>query len=94
MYDIEKENLIPFSMLKISFLDKTQFSGSTKHMRYIIKKEEDNGKKILMVYAYKDKYNIKNTNSNDIIKKSFDFSKEGIEDIKKYLTDIRDSFEK
>ena len=39
MYDIESENIIPFSMLRISFLELSEFSGSSKGMRYIIKKE-------------------------------------------------------
>ncbi len=92
MYDIESENIIPFSMLRISFLELSEFSGSSKGMRYIIKKEIIDDKKILMVYTYKDKFNFKNTKDEEIIKKSFDFSKDGIEDIKKYLTEIRDKY--
>ena len=92
MYDIESENIIPFSMLRISFLELSEFSGSSKGMRYIIKKEIIDDKKILMVYTYKDKFNFKNTKDEEIIKKSFDFSKDGIEDIKKYLTEIRDEY--
>ena len=92
MYDIESENIIPFSMLRISFLELSEFSGSSKGMRYIIKKEIVDDKKILMVYTYKDKFNFKNTKDEEIIKKSFDFSKDGIEDIKKYLTEIRDEY--
>ena len=92
MYDIESENIIPFSMLRISFLELSEFSGSSKGMRYIIKKEIVDDKKVLMVYTYKDKFNFKNTKDEEIIKKSFDFSKDGIEDIKKYLTEIRDEY--
>ena len=42
MTNIEKDNKIPLSMLKISFLDKSPFKGSYKGMRYIIKKDIQN----------------------------------------------------
>ena len=92
MYDIESENIIPFSMLRLSFLELSNFSGSSKGMRYLIKKEIIDDKKTLVVYTYKDVFNFKNTDDKDITKKIFNFSNEGIDNIKKYLTEIRDKY--
>lgn len=38
MNKLREENIIPLSMLKIQYLDKLDFKGSTNGMRYIIKK--------------------------------------------------------
>lgn len=92
MYDIESENIIPFSMFRLSYLELSEFSGSSKGMRYVVRKEMVNDKKILMVYTYKDKFNLKNTRDEDITKKVFDFSNDGIDEIKKYLTEVRDKY--
>ena len=85
-------NRIPLSMLKISFLEKSPFKGSSLGMRYIIKKEIVDDKKILKVYTYKDLYNFENTNKEDIKEKIFDFSKEGIENIISYLDEINEEY--
>ena len=88
MTNIEKDNKIALSMLKISFLDKIAFKGSYKGMRYIIKKEKntdevDNKDFILRVYTYKDLYNFEN--SKDITTKDFSYDKDGINQAIIYL---------
>lgn len=95
MTNIEKENKIALSMLKISFLDHMPFKGSHKGMRYILKKEEKvkdsteqastETKKeyVLRVYTYKDLYNFEN--SKNIITKDFNYDKDGIEQALIYL---------
>ena len=88
MTNIEKDNKIALSMLKISFLDKIAFKGSYKGMRYIIKKEKntdevDNKDFILRVYTYKDLYNFEN--SKDITTKDFSYDKDGINQALIYL---------
>lgn len=87
--NIRDENIIPFTMLKINVLNKTQFSGSSHGMRYIIKKEIENEKPLLKVYTYKDILNFNNTDKKDIKTMSFDFSDEGIEKAIDYLNEIR-----
>ena len=81
MTNIEKDNKIPLSMLKISFLDKSPFKGSYKGMRYIIKK--DTNKPVLTVYTYKDLYNFEN--SEDIKEAEFSYDKDGIQKALEYL---------
>lgn len=87
MTNIEKENSIALSMLKMSFLNKSAFKGSHKGMRYIIKKEEikdgDDNKNVLRVHTYKDLYNFEN--SKDITTKDFEYSESGIKEALLYL---------
>lgn len=87
MTNIEKENSIALSMLKMSFLNKSAFKGSHKGMRYIIKKEEikdgDDNKNVLRVHTYKDLYNFEN--SKDITTKDFEYSEAGIKEALEYL---------
>ena len=96
MTNIEKDNKIPLSMLKISFLNELPFKGSYKGMRYILKKIlKDGGEKayglkniddkdcILKVYTYKDLYNFEN--SEDINEAEFSYDKDGINKALEYL---------
>lgn len=87
-----ENNRIPLSMLKLSFLSKLPFKGSSLGMRYIIKKETVDDKNVLKVYTYKDLYNFENTNKEDIKEKTFDFSNEGIQDVISYLDEINDEY--
>ena len=66
---------IPLTMLSISFLDKLPFKGSYKGKRFMFKKNDDK----LMVYLWKDLFSFENTNEKDIIKKEFEYTKDGIE---------------
>ena len=92
MTNIERDNKIPLSMLKLSFLDKIAFKGSYKGMRYILQKEEkiddknENNKEkeyILKVYTYKDLYNFENT--KDKTEAIFSYDKDGINKALEYL---------
>lgn len=83
MTNIEKDNKIALSMLKISYLDKLPFKGSYKGMRYILKKEQNENIAILKVYTYKDLYNFEN--SQDILEKEFSYDKDGIIKALEYL---------
>ena len=69
---------IPLTMLSISYLNKLPFKGSYKGKRFLFEKHRD-GEKILMVYLWKDLFSFENTNEKDIIKKEFEYTKDGIE---------------
>lgn len=84
MTNIERDNKTPLSMLKISFLDKIEFKGSYKGMRYILKKvEKEDGQFVLKVYTYKDLFNFEN--SEDIKETEFSYDNEGIKKALEYL---------
>lgn len=70
---------IALSMLQISYLDQLPFKGSYNGKRFMFKKDSDDNK-VLKVYLWKDLYNFENTKEEDIIVKSFEYSKEGIDE--------------
>lgn len=90
-----KEDLkIPMSMLSINFLNKLKYKGSYQGKRFMFEKyeeKEDNKvvSTVLKVYVWKDLFNFENTNEEEIIKKEFEYSKDGIEDGIKFVEDAK-----
>ena len=66
-------------MLSIKFLDELPFKGSYNGKRFLFKKNETEGKTELKVFVWKDLYNFENTKEEDMIIKTFDYSKDGID---------------
>ena len=88
---INDRNKIAMSMLSINFLEKLPFKGSDRGMRYMFKKEVVDDEKKLNVYAWKDLFNFESTNEKNILKKQFKFSKEGIMEGLKWLSELQEN---
>lgn len=83
--EIKKDMPIPLSMLSISFLEKLPYKGSYKGKRFMFKKHIDK----LNVYVWEDRFNFENTKDDMISTKEFNFTKEGIEEGLKYVSECQ-----
>ena len=71
---------IPLTMLSIIFLDKLPYKGSYKGQRFLfVRVDGEEGKVNLKVYIWKDLFCFEKTDEKDMIIKTFDYNKEGIE---------------
>ena len=87
---INDRNIIPMSMLSINYLEKLPFKGSDRGMRYMFKKEILDNNKVLNVYAWKDIFNFESTDKKDILFKQFEFTKAGIMEGLKWLSELQE----
>lgn len=72
-------------LLSLEFYKKTQLTGSCKGMRYLIKKTEENEKKMLEAIIWPGPYNSVNTADELKYSKTFPFEDESIPLICDYL---------
>ena len=79
---------IPLTMLSVSFLNKLPYKGSYNGKRFLFERVDDGDNSTkdesektykLNVYVWKDLFNFENTDKKDMIMKTFEYSKDGIE---------------
>ena len=75
---IREDLKIPLTMLSIKFLDELPYKGSYNGKRFLFKKNISDDKEELKVYVWKDLYSFENTKEEDMVIKTFDYTKDGI----------------
>ena len=80
-------------LASLPFLKKSPYTGSYKEMRYRIQKEEQKNEVVLKVFAWKGIFCFDKTPLENMLQKTFSFSKEGLEEIRDWLNELYKSFE-
>ena len=90
MSKFKDDNIIPLSMLRISYLSckNTSFTGSYKNKRYKFVKENENEKDILVLYIWNDKFCFEKTDKKCMQILKYEFTKKGIEEGLDYLSNL------